>query len=195
MGVNVDAGTPDHPRDRGDLRRSSRATNPQLCATDIKLGHGLPIACARLRIPWVRVTTTRRRVERTGVGPLLSLDATRLPIVLVVDPVVASRHTMWRLLNRSFGVLEAPDALRARVWLNRRPNIDALVVQRELPDAYGSEFVTSLAAARVAVASRTIVVERPVDLRTLVASLAGWFFSRDAGKTAALLREAERLVS
>ena len=126
---------------------------------------------------------------------MLSLDPARLPIVLVVDPVVASRHTMWRLLSRSFGVLEAPDALRARDWLDCRPNIDALVVQTELPDTCGSEFMKSLAAARIPVASRTIVVERPVDLRTLVTSLAGWFFSRDAAKTAALLREAERLVS
>jgi response regulator RpfG family c-di-GMP phosphodiesterase len=126
---------------------------------------------------------------------MFSLDAARLPIVLVVDPVVASRHTMWRLLSRSFGVLEAPDARRASDWLACRPNIDALVVQRELPDTYGSEFVKSLAAARIPVASRTIMVARPVDLRTLVTTLAGWFFSRDAGKTEALLRDAERLIS
>ena len=31
----------------------------------------------------------------------------RLPIVLVVDPETPSRFTMWRLLSRSFGVLEA----------------------------------------------------------------------------------------
>jgi response regulator RpfG family c-di-GMP phosphodiesterase len=124
-----------------------------------------------------------------------SLDAGRLPIVLVVDPVVASRHTMWRLLSQSFGVLEAPDARRASDWLACRPNIDALVVQRELPDTYGSEFVKSLAAARIPVASRTIMVARPVDLRTLVTSLAGWFFSRDTRKTEALLRDAERLIS
>jgi response regulator RpfG family c-di-GMP phosphodiesterase len=126
---------------------------------------------------------------------MISLDAARLPIVLVVDPVVASRHTMWRLLSRSFGVLEAPDARRASDWLACRPNIDALVVQRELPDTHGSEFVRGLAAARIPVASRTIMVARPVDLRTLVTSLAGWFFSRDAGKTEALLRDAERLIS
>ena len=126
---------------------------------------------------------------------MISLDAARLPIVLVVDPVVASRHTMWRLLSRSFGVLEAPDARRASDWLACRPNIDALVVQRELPDTHGSEFVRSRAAARIPVASRTIMVARPVDLRTLVTSLAGWFFSRDAGKTEALLRDAERLIS
>ncbi|MGO9837927.1 MAG: hypothetical protein ACLP1X_27400 [Polyangiaceae bacterium] len=118
-----------------------------------------------------------------------------MPIVLVVDPVVASRHALWRLLSRSFGVLEAPDARRAREWLACRPNIDALVVQRELPDTSGSDFVKSLAAARIPVASRTIVVARPVDLHALVTSLAGWFFAREAGKIDVRLREADRHVS
>jgi response regulator RpfG family c-di-GMP phosphodiesterase len=131
------------------------------------------------------------------VGKMISLDAavTRLPIVLVVDPVAASRQTMWRLLSRSFGVLEAPDARRARDWLTCRPTIDALVVQRELPDADGGEFVEGLVAARVAVASRIILVTRPVDLRGVLTSLTGWFFSRDVRKSAVLLREADRLVS
>ena len=131
------------------------------------------------------------------MGNMISLDAavTRLPIVLVVDPVAASRHTMWRLLSRSFGVLEAPDARRARDWLTSRPNIDALVVQRELPDADGGEFVEGLVAARVAVASRVILVTRPVDTRTVLKSLTRWFFARDVKKAEALLREADRLVS
>jgi response regulator RpfG family c-di-GMP phosphodiesterase len=123
------------------------------------------------------------------------MDSTRLPIVLVVDPVVASRHIMWRLLSRSFGVLEAPDARGASAWLTSRPNIDAVVVQRELPDIYGSEFVESLAAARLAVASRAILVARPVDLRTVVTSLAGWFLARDDRRAEVLLREADRFVS
>ena len=126
---------------------------------------------------------------------MISLDAARLPIVLVVDPVVASRHTMWRLLSRSFGVIEAPDARGASAWLTSRPNIDALVVQRELPDSYGSEFVESLAAARFAVASRAILVGRPVNLRTVATSLAVWFLSEDKRRTEALLREADRFVS
>ncbi len=130
-----------------------------------------------------------------GWRTLISLDEARLPIVLVVDPVVASRHALWRLLSRSFGVLEAPDARRAREWLACRPNIDALVVQRELPDTSGSDFVKSLAAARIPVASRTIVVARPVDLHALVTSLAGWFFAREAGKIDVRLREADRHVS
>ena len=132
-----------------------------------------------------------------GGGNVINLDAAvaRLPIVLVVDPVAASRHTIWRMLSRSFGVLEASDARHARDWLTCRPNIDALVVQRELPDADGGEFVESLVAARVAVASRVILVTRPVDLQTVLKSLAGWFFSRDVRKTKALLREADRLVS
>jgi len=47
----------------------------------------------------------------------------------------------------------------------------------------------------VAVASRSILVTRPVDLRGVLTSLAGWFFSRDVRKSAALLREADRLCS
>jgi DNA-binding NtrC family response regulator len=130
-------------------------------------------------------------------GNMISLDAvaTRLPIVLVVDPVAASRQAMWRSLSRSFGVLEAPDARHARDWLARRPNIDALVVQKELPDADSGEFVGSLLAARASVASRVILVSRPVDLRMVLKSLVGWFFSRDVRKAEALLREADRFVS
>jgi CheY-like chemotaxis protein len=110
---------------------------------------------------------------------MINLDVTarRLPLVLVVDPVAASRHMVWRVLSRSFGVLEAPDAQRALGWLTERADIDALVVQRELPDAQGSEFVESLVSARLDVASRSILVTRPVDVRALLTSLAGWFFS------------------
>src|SRR5271166_4578074 len=101
---------------------------------------------------------------------MISVDATasRLPILLVVDPVAASRQAMWRLLSRSFGVLEAPDARRAHEWLACRPGIDALIVQRELPDADGAELVLDLVAARAAVASRVILVTRPVDLHTVL---------------------------
>jgi response regulator RpfG family c-di-GMP phosphodiesterase len=128
---------------------------------------------------------------------MIGLDTTvaRLPIVLVVDPIAASRFTMWRLLNRSFGVLEAEDAKHAREWLDCRQSIDALVVQEDLPDAHGGEFVKGLLSARVVAASRAIVVERPIDFRSVVASLAGWFYSREVRKTDALLREASRLVS
>jgi hypothetical protein len=132
---------------------------------------------------------------RPGVGNMFSMDTARVPIVLVVDPVVATRHRLWRLLSLSFGVLEAPDARRARDWLTYRPNIDALVVQMELPDAQGSDLVKSFATAQVAVASRAILVARPVDLRTVVTRLAGWFFSRDAARAELLWREADRLCS
>jgi DNA-binding NtrC family response regulator len=125
----------------------------------------------------------------------LDATATKLPIVLVVDPVAASRHMVWRTLSRSFGVLEAPDARRAREWLTERPDIGALVVQRELPDAHGSELVKSLVLARADIASRSILVGRPMDLRTVIASLTDWFFGRDVKKAQAIRREAERLVS
>jgi hypothetical protein len=125
----------------------------------------------------------------------LDAAATRLPIVLVVDPVTASRHLAWRTLSRSFGVLEAPDARRARLWLTDRPDIGALVVQRELPDAPGSELVESLVLARADVASRSILVGRPMDLRIVVARLTGWFFSRDVRKADAVRGGARRLVS
>ena len=121
--------------------------------------------------------------------------ASRLPIVLVVDPVAASRQAMWRSLSQSFGVLEAADARHARDWLARRPNLDALVVQRELPDADGGEFVESLVAERAAAASRVILVSRPVDLRMVLKSLVGWFFSRDVRKAEAMIREADRFAS
>jgi CheY-like chemotaxis protein len=128
---------------------------------------------------------------------MLSVDAAvaRLPIVLVVDPVAASRLAMWRLLSPSFGVIEAPDARRAQESLTRRPDIAALVMQKELPDADGAEFVKSLVVARAAIASRAILVGRPVDSRAVLTSLAGWFFSRDIRKAGAVLREADRLVS
>jgi DNA-binding NtrC family response regulator len=127
---------------------------------------------------------------------MVVLDAvlTRLPIVLVVDPVVASRFAMWRALSHCFGVLEAPDARHARTWLTCGRNIDALIVQSELPDADGSEFVKSLVAEHVA-ASRALLVTRPVDLRMVVTRLAGWFVTRELRKAAALRREADRLVS
>ncbi len=121
--------------------------------------------------------------------------ATRLPLVLVVDPVAASRQTMWRLLSPFFGVLEAPDGRRAEDWLEARPAIDALVVQSELPDVAGDELVKSLSTAQFAAASRAIVVTRPVDVPAVLRRLAGWFFARDVRKARLLVREAERLVS
>jgi DNA-binding response OmpR family regulator len=128
----------------------------------------------------------------------VDVAARRLPIVLVVDPETASRHLVWRVLSRSFGVLEARDARRARDWLTDRTDIDALIVQRELPDAQGSDLLKSLRSDRLEVASRSILVTRPVDLRAVLTSLTSWFFtrdSRDAMKAEALRREAARLAS
>jgi DNA-binding response OmpR family regulator len=102
------------------------------------------------------------------------------------------------VLSRSFGVLEAPDARRARDWLTDRTDIDALIVQRELPDAHGSDLVKSLASERLEVASHALLVTRPVDLRAVLMSLTSWFFTRDgrdAMTAEALRREAARLVS
>lgn len=126
---------------------------------------------------------------------MIDLVLGRLPVVLVVDPVAASRHTMWRLLNGSFGVIEAPDAERAREWIAHRPDIDALVVQSDLPDAHGRELVRSLALAQVTAASHALVVRRPVDLRRVVTCLARWFLARDVRGADALRHEADRLAS
>lgn len=119
--------------------------------------------------------------------------ASRPPLVLLVDPVVTSRHWMWRSLSRAFGVIEAPDAKGARDWIARRPDIDALVVQDELPDARGVELVRDLANESHPIAAHAIVLARPNvdvsllsaagaaivergDLRSLLAKLAAWFF-------------------
>ncbi len=116
-----------------------------------------------------------------------------LPIVLVVDPVASARFTLWRLLSTSCGVLEATDARRAREWLGCRQDIDALVVQRELPDADGNDFVRSLVTAGFPAGSRAVVVGRPVDRRKVVTSLVTWCFSRDAGMARALMRASQRV--
>ncbi len=136
----------------------------------------------------------------------------RPPLVLVVDPFVVSRHFMWRALSRAFGVLEAPSAAAARTWIESRPDIDAIVVQDELPDQRGLELVRDLAAAShpVACARRAIVLTRIApdwaalahagltliergDLRAVSAKLASWLLSRDASLAKALMREADRL--
>jgi len=125
---------------------------------------------------------------------MMGLDAAapRLPIVLLVDPVVASRYWMWRTLSRAFGVLEAASAGAAREWIAQRPDIDAIVVQRMLPDAPGAELVMELERAQHPVARRAIVVERG-DLRSAIAKLVGWFITRDKGLARAVLREVERM--
>jgi response regulator RpfG family c-di-GMP phosphodiesterase len=142
----------------------------------------------------------------------MNLDAAggRSSLVLLVDPLVASRHFMWRALNRAFGVIEADSAGAARAWIACRPDIDALVVQDELPDQRGLELVRELADARHPVVRRTIVLARlnpdwaaiaqagltlieRGDLRAISAKLASWLLVRDAGLAKALMREADRL--
>jgi hypothetical protein len=131
----------------------------------------------------------------------------RPPLVLLVDPVTLSRHGMWRNLSRAFGVLEAGSMRAARDWIARRPDIDALVVEDDLPDGRGLALVGDLAAEQHPVASRSIVLARPGsdwsrmalagatliehgDLRAVVSKLASWFFSRDLRLARALLRDA-----
>jgi response regulator RpfG family c-di-GMP phosphodiesterase len=144
----------------------------------------------------------------------MNVDAAggRSPLVLLVDPFVTSRHFMWRALNRTFGVLEAGSAGAARAWIASRPDIDAIVVQDELPDQRGLELVRELVQARHPVARRSIVLARMTpdwtavaqagltliergDLRAISAKLANWLLSRDAGLAKVLMREAERLTA
>jgi response regulator RpfG family c-di-GMP phosphodiesterase len=136
----------------------------------------------------------------------------RAPLVLLVDPFVPSRHFMWRALSRAFGVLEAASADAARTWIAARPDIDALVIQDELPDQRGIDVVRDLASAMHPVVRRTIVLARQApdwtafaqagltliergDLRAISAKLASWLLSRDASVARALIREAERLTA
>jgi response regulator RpfG family c-di-GMP phosphodiesterase len=136
----------------------------------------------------------------------------RPPLVLIVDPSVAARHWMWRTLSRAFGVVEAGNARGARDWIARRPDIDALIIEDDLPDQRGLDLAHELATARHPVASRTIVLARPGaewastalfaatlvekgDVRSVLSKLAGWYFARDAALVRSLLREADRLIT
>ncbi len=132
-----------------------------------------------------------------------------LPLVLLVDPSLTSRHWMWRALSRAFGVIEAGNARGARDWLACRPDIDALVVDNELPDERGVDLVRDLASSHHPVASRAIVLARPSpdwariaqagatlvergDLRAVLSKLSGWFLARDAELARVRLRETDR---
>jgi hypothetical protein len=138
----------------------------------------------------------------------LNRAAGRPPLVLLVDPIVTSRHGMWRRLSRAFGVIEATSARGALDWIEHRPDIDALVVEDDLPDGRGLDLVRGLATESHPIASRAIVLARlgpdwarvghaatlveRGDLRAVLAKLASWFLARDAGLARALLREAGR---
>jgi DNA-binding NarL/FixJ family response regulator len=108
---------------------------------------------------------------------------------LVVDPKPETRHSMWRLLSQAFGVIEAPNAALAKNWLRERPDIDAILIEDELPDARGSDLVRDLAKSGSPLADRSIViasewrrvmlggmvvVERG-DRRAILERLTGWF--------------------
>jgi len=144
--------------------------------------------------------------------PNFEATAARPPLVLLVDPILASRHSMWRILSRGFGVLEAQSASAARAWMARRPDIDALVVEDDLPDERGLDFVRGLVNARHPIAARAIVLAKPNaaalatmplgatllergDLRGLLSKLATWILTHDAMLARSLLREAERFRS
>jgi hypothetical protein len=104
---------------------------------------------------------------------------------------------MWRLLNQAFGVLEAPNADLARKWIAERPDIDALIVEDELPDTRGGELVRELADRAHPIAARSIVVasewrrmmlapgltvvERG-DAKTIVDKLTSWFIAREIAR-------------
>ena len=118
----------------------------------------------------------------------------RRALVLIVDPQASTRHWMWRLLSRAFGVLEAQNAVAARRWIDERPDIDALIVEDDLPGSRGSELVKELARMEHPIASRSIViasewrrvmlsgmnvVERG-DMQTILALLTGWFVPSDS---------------
>jgi response regulator RpfG family c-di-GMP phosphodiesterase len=120
--------------------------------------------------------------------------SSRRALVLVVDPKAETRHWMWRLLHRTFGVLEAPNAQLAKNWIRDRPDIDAIIVEDELPDARGSDLVKELARAAHPVAQHAIVVasewrrvmlaglvvvERG-DIKTILQKLAIWFVAANA---------------
>jgi response regulator RpfG family c-di-GMP phosphodiesterase len=119
---------------------------------------------------------------------LSSFSSSRaLPLVLLVDPQLESRHWLWRRISDACGVVEAPTAVQARKWIAERPDIDAIIVEDELPDARGRDLVFELALQRHPIASRAIVlatsamdwkrvriVERN-DVRAILSSLKRWF--------------------
>jgi response regulator RpfG family c-di-GMP phosphodiesterase len=135
----------------------------------------------------------------------------RLPLVLLVDSVVGSRHTLWRALHRSFGVLEADSVASASTWLGRRPDIDAVVVHGDLPDGHGVELARDLIASHPA-AERAVIVAATTldfavadsagltrvdlgDLRGVIDGLASWLSARNPGLARLLLRDADRLFA
>jgi hypothetical protein len=143
---------------------------------------------------------------------MMNLDTAvgRLPLVLLVDSAVSSRHALWRTLHRAFGVLEADSAESARTWLGRRPDIDALVVHGDLPDGLAEdlagEWIDLRPTAKRAAVLATQQLGAPRtprngvtrvdlgDLRGVIEGLATWLSARDATQARMLLRDADRLL-
>jgi DNA-binding NtrC family response regulator len=145
---------------------------------------------------------------------MLNLDTAvgRLPLVLLVDSQVATRHALWRALHRAFGVLEADSVESAMAWLARRPDIDALVVRGEFADGTPEELAEEWVNLHLPAARRPVIVASngsetrastsapqvthadPEDLRGIVASLAAWLSSHDKRSARLLLRDADRLL-
>lgn len=145
---------------------------------------------------------------------MMNLDTAlgRLPLVLLVDSEVATRHALWRTLHRAFGVLEADSVESAMAWLARRPDIDALVVRGEFADGTPEELAEEWVNLHLPAAKRPVIVASngsetrastsapqvthadPEDLRGIVAGLATWLASHDKGSARLLLRDANRLL-
>jgi CheY-like chemotaxis protein len=116
-------------------------------------------------------------------------SSSRRALVLIVDPRPETRHWMWRLLSRAFGVLEASSALSARRWIRDRPDIDAIIVDDELPDTRGADLVKELVQSAHPIADRSIIIAsewRRVmlggltvvdrgDMQSVLTQLTGWF--------------------
>jgi response regulator RpfG family c-di-GMP phosphodiesterase len=146
----------------------------------------------------------------------LEAAADRVPLVLLVDSAVSSRHALWRTLHRTFGVLEADSTASAHTWLGRRPDIDALVVHGDLADGPGEDLAREWIDLHPAIKRPVILATPPTppgerdlavahglvrveigDLRGVVEGLATWLSSlssRNSGLARLLLREADRLL-
>lgn len=128
----------------------------------------------------------------------------RRPLVLLVDPKVESRHRLWRILSKAFGVIEATSAVSARRWIEDRPDIDALLVDDTLPDGRGWDLVSALARDGHPLAKRAIVltgvgrpglagaVAAPGDVHAILTTLTSWLVARDVAEARHLLKELQR---
>jgi hypothetical protein len=145
---------------------------------------------------------------------MMNLDAAvgRLPLVLLVDSEVGTRHALWRTLHRAFGVLEADSIESAMAWLARRPDIDALVVRGDFADGAPEELAEEWVGSHLPAAKRPVIVASsgsearastaapqlthadPEDLRGIVAGLAAWLATHDKAGARILLRDADRLL-